>query len=234
MPGDALECRHMCGRYAIYGPVSRANRDLIEFLGEEIAFSPAYNAAPSQELPVMRAAAAGNRELTLLRWGLVPSWAKDPAIGARMINARSETVAEKPAFRSAFRRRRCLVPMCGFYEWQKTGSRKVPHFVRLLNAEVFAVAGLHERWSGKEGAGPIDSYTILTTGANDMMRALHDRMPVILQERDYDAWLDPANDAVASLQPLLQPFPAEEMRAYPVSTRVNNARNNDPGLIEAT
>ena len=234
MTSYALECRNMCGRYAIYGPVSRANRDLIEFLGEELAFAPAYNAAPTQNLPVMRATASGKRELALLRWGLVPSWAKDPAIGSRMINARSETVAEKPAFRAAFRRRRCLVPMCGFYEWQNTGSRKVPHFVRLLNTEVFAVAGLHEHWPGKDDARPIDSYTILTTAANDMMRALHDRMPVILHERAYDAWLDPANSDTESLEQLLQPFPSEEMRAQTVSARVNNARNNDPGLIEAS
>ena len=222
----------MCGRYAIYGPVSRANRDVIEFLGEELAFQPTYNAAPTQNLPVLRADAQGGHELTLLRWGLVPSWAKDPAIGARMINARSETVAEKPAFRAAFRRRRCLVPMCGFYEWQKSGGRKVPHFVRLLNADIFAAAGLYEHWAGKNGAGPIESYTILTTGANEMMRILHDRMPVILHERDYDAWLDPRNEDTGSLDGLLRPFPAEEMRAYPVSTRVNNARNNEPALVE--
>ena len=222
----------MCGRYAIYGPISRANRDSIEFLGEEITFRPTYNAAPTQNLPVMRAAPGGARELSLLRWGLVPSWAKDPGIGARMINARSETVAEKPAFRAAFRRRRCLVPMCGFYEWQKSAGRKVPHFVRLLNAEIFAAAGLHEHWPGKDGAEPIDSYTILTTNANEMMRALHDRMPVILHERDYEAWLDPDNADTEALGALLTPFPAEEMRAYPVSTRVNSARNDEPALIE--
>ena len=222
----------MCGRYAIYGPVSRANRDIIEFLGEELAFQPTYNAAPTQNLPVLRLNAQGGRELTLLRWGLVPSWAKDPAIGARMINARSETVAEKPAFRTAFRRRRCLVPMCGFYEWQKRRERKVPHFVRLLNAEVFAAAGLYEHWTGKEGAGSIESYTILTTSANEMMRTVHDRMPVILHERDYDMWLDPRNEDTGSLDGLLGPFPAEEMHAYPVSTRVNNTRNNEPALVE--
>ena len=222
----------MCGRYAIYGPVSRANRDIIEFLGEELAFQPTYNAAPTQNLPVLRLNAQGGRELTLLRWGLVPSWAKDPAIGPRMINARSETVAEKPAFRTAFRRRRCLVPMCGFYEWQKRRERKVPHFVRLLNAEVFAAAGLYEHWTGKEGAGSIESYTILTTSANEMMRTVHDRMPVILHERDYDMWLDPRNEDTGSLDGLLGPFPAEEMHAYPVSTRVNNTRNNEPALVE--
>jgi putative SOS response-associated peptidase YedK len=222
----------MCGRYAIYGPVSRANRDAIEFLGEEIAFHPTFNAAPTQNLPVFRASPERGREFTLLRWGLVPSWAKDPAIGARMINARSETVAQKPAFRAAFRRRRCLVPMSGFYEWQKAGGRKVPHFVGLLDTDVFAAAGLYEAWAGKDGAAPIESYTILTTVANDLMRAVHDRMPVILHERDYEAWLDPKNEKLEALNGLLMPFPAEEMRAYPISTRVNNTRNDGPELVE--
>ncbi len=222
----------MCGRYAIYGPVSRTNRDAIEFLGEEIAFHPTFNAAPTQNLPVFRVSLEDGRKLTMLRWGLAPSWAKDPAIGARMINARSETVAEKPAFRAAFRRRRCLVPMSGFYEWQKAGARKVPHFVRLLNTDGFAAAGLYEYWPGKDGAAPIESYTILTTGPNELMRAVHDRMPVILHERDYEAWLDPRNEKLEALSELLTPFPAEEMRAYPISARVNNTRNDGPELIE--
>lgn len=221
----------MCGRYAIYGPVSRANRDTIEFLGEEIEFSPRYNAAPTQTLPVYREHSERGRELALLRWGLVPSWAKDAAIGARTINARSETAAEKPSFRAAFKRRRCLVPMAGFYEWQKTADRKVPHFIRLLNADLFAAAGLYEYWPGKDGAEPIESYTILTTEANAMMRRLHDRMPVLLHEADYDAWLDPENESAGALKKLLKPFPADEMRAYPVSTRVNSARNNGAELI---
>lgn len=222
----------MCGRYAIYGPISRANRDSIEFLGEEIVFHPTYNAAPTQNLPIFRVDSRRGRELTLLRWGLVPSWAKDPAIGTRMINARSETVTEKPAFRAAFRRRRCLVPMSGFYEWQRAGGRKVPHFVRLLNAEIFAAAGLYESWPGNDGEEPVESYTILTTAANELMRALHDRMPVLLHERDYEAWLDPKNEKTATLSGLFAPFPAEEMRAYAISTRVNNARYDDAGLIE--
>lgn len=222
----------MCGRYAIYGPVSRSNRDVIEFLGEEVAFHPTYNAAPTQNLPVLRVSRERGRELVLLRWGLVPSWAKDPAIGARMINARAETVPEKPAFRSAFRRRRCLVPMSGFYEWQKAAGRKVPHFVRLPGQEIFAAAGLYEFWLGKDGAAAIESYTILTTGANELMRAVHDRMPVILHERDYEAWLDPGNERTETLTGLLTPFPAGEMRVYPIGPRINNARNDGPELIE--
>jgi putative SOS response-associated peptidase YedK len=221
----------MCGRYALYGPVSRHKRDAIEFLGCEIEFRPTYNAAPSQSLPVCRASAGGDRELAALRWGLVPFWARDASIGARMINARAETVAQKPAFRAAFARRRCIVPMSGFYEWRRDGSRKVPYFIRPLNSELFAAAGLFERWPGRDGAEPIESFTIITTGANELMRALHDRMPVLLQPAAFEAWLSPENRDVAALEHLLVPCPAEEMQAYPVSTRVNNARNDGRDLI---
>lgn len=221
----------MCGRYAIYGPISRKNRQTIEFLEQEIEFGPAYNAAPTQKLPVYRVHPEHGGELTLLHWGLIPSWAKEATIGARMINARAESVAEKPAFRAAFKRRRCLVPMSGFYEWKKAGDRKVPHFVQLLNAGIFAAAGLYEYWPGKDGAEPIESYTIITTDANALMAKLHDRMPVILHERDYDAWLDPKNEKTDALTKLLGPYPAEEMRAYPISPRVNNVRNDGAELI---
>ena len=222
----------MCGRYALYGPTSRKNREVIAFLDRELEFGGTYNAAPTQLLPVYRVSTEHGHELRLLRWGLIPFWAKDAAIGARMINARGETVAEKPAFRAAFSRRRCLVPMSGFYEWQRDAARKVPHFIHLLNSEVFAAAGLHEFWPGKDGAAPVESFTIITTDANELVRPLHDRMPVILQEADYDAWLDPENKDTGKLKGLLRPYPAGEMRAYPVSPRVNNAKNNDAELIE--
>lgn len=222
----------MCGRYALYGPVSRKNRETFEFWEREIDFGARYNAAPTQNLPVYRVHPERGRELTLLRWGLVPAWAKDPSIGARMINARAETVAEKSAFRSAFRRRRCLVPMSGFYEWEKVGGRKVPHFIHLLNTDVFAAAGLYEYWPGKDGVEPIESYTILTTEANELIRTLHDRMPALLAENDYEAWLDPGNEKAQALEQMLKPFPAEEMRAYPISLRVNNVKNDGPELLE--
>ncbi|OGA41352.1 MAG: hypothetical protein A3G24_06300 [Betaproteobacteria bacterium RIFCSPLOWO2_12_FULL_62_13] len=222
----------MCGRYALYGPVSRKNRETFEFREREIDFGARYNAAPTQNLPVYRVHPERGRELTLLRWGLVPAWAKDPSIGARMINARAETVAEKSAFRSAFRRRRCLVPMSGFYEWEKVGGRKVPHFIHLLNTDVFAAAGLYEYWPGKDGVEPIESYTILTTEANELIRTLHDRMPALLAENDYEAWLDPGNEKAQALEQMLKPFPAEEMRAYPISLRVNNVKNDGPELLE--
>ena len=219
----------MCGRYAIYGPVSR-HRDALEFLERELAFAPTYNAAPTQQLPVYRIARSGP-ELTRLRWGLVPYWAKSAAIGAKMINARAETVGENSAFSGAFLRRRCLVPMAGFYEWGKHGSRKVPYYLHLLNSDLFAAAGLYELWPGKGGTEPIESFTIITTAANELVSRIHDRMPVILRESDYDAWLDPQNRDTARLAPLLVPYPAEEMRAYPVGLRVNSADNDDAQLI---
>lgn len=222
----------MCGRYALYGPVSRKNRDAVEFLDRELPFSPTYNAAPTQELPVYRIGPQGRRELKLMRWGLIPYWAKNTVGGAKMINLRADTVVEKPAFHPVLSRRRCLVPMSGFYEWRKGGGRKVPYFIHPLNTEVFAAAGLHEYWPGKEGDKPIESFTIITTEANERVRQLHDRMPVLLHEDDYEAWLDPGNRNVSALGKLLKPFPAEEMRAYPVGPRVNNAKNDGADLIE--
>ena len=222
----------MCGRYALFGPVSRKNREALEFLGEQLDFAPTYNAAPTRELPVYRVTARRGRELTLLRWGLIPYWAKNAAIGAKLINARGDTVAGKPAFREAFGRRHCLVPMSGFYEWRKVGAARIPHYVHLLNTEVFAVAGLHEFWPGRDGAAPIESFTIITTDANELIRPLHDRMPAILHEANYEAWLAPKDRDKAALQALLAPYPAEEMRAYPVSPRVNSAKNDGPELIQ--
>ena len=224
----------MCGRYVTPGqaeierdwhyswPGNSPERDITRIV---------YNAAPTQRLPVFRIHAERGPELVRLRWGLIPSWAKDAAIGARMINARGETVAEKPAFRAAFRRRRCLVPMKGFYEWKTTASGKLPHFIYLKNADIFAAAGLYEYWPGRDGAEPVESYTIITTEANDMMAKLHDRMPVILAEKDHAAWLDPKNEGKGTLQALLKPYPPGEMLAYPVSTRVNNPKNDDPELL---
>jgi putative SOS response-associated peptidase YedK len=222
----------MCGRYAIYGPVSRRNRDKLQFLDCELTFGPVYNAAPTQELPVYRVSARSGRSFGLMRWGLVPFWAKSAAVGAKMINARADTLADKPAFREAFGRRHCLVPMSGFYEWRKLGAGKVPYHVRLLNAEMFAVAGLHEYWPGRDGAAPISSFTIITTEANELVRPLHDRMPAILHEADYEAWLAPQDHGKRELAALLAPYPAEEMRAYPVGPLVNSAKNEGPELVE--
>lgn len=221
----------MCGRY-VSREQAAIERAWNLTRGGGDPFGPRYNAAPTQYLPIVRVRPEGDRELTLLRWGLIPYWAKDASMGAKMINARGETVVEKPAFRAAFRLRRCLVPMAGFYEWQRTAAGKVPHYIRPLNAELFAVAGLYEWWPGKDGSEPIESYTIVTTEANEMIAKLHDRMPVILQESDYDAWLDPKNENTEAIRALLKPCSAEEIGAYPVSTRVNNTRNDDETLIQ--
>ncbi|MDP1587592.1 MAG: SOS response-associated peptidase [Prosthecobacter sp.] len=220
----------MCGRYATKSGADIERVFNAKSDSPESLMKPRFNAAPTQLLPVIRGASM--RELAALRWGLVPSWAKDPSIGAKMINARGETVAEKPSFRAAFKRRRCLVPMAGFYEWKKTPTGKVPYYIQLMNAEQFAVAGLWEHWPGGGGVEPIESYTVITTEANTMMRSLHDRMPVILPPECWDAWLDPEYSDATDLQAMLVPYPSDEMRAYPVSTRVNSPRNEGEDLVQ--
>lgn len=220
----------MCGRYALFSP----EEIVAAMFGLEGAGfpPPSYNIAPPRAVAAVRTAPEGpaRRELALLRWGLVPSWAKDPAIGNRMINARAETAPDKPAFRSAFRRRRCLVPADGFYEWRKAGARKQPYYVRLADGGPFAIAGLWERWEGP--AGDVASCTLLTTGPNDLLAPIHDRMPVILSPDDYGTWLDPEEQAPATLLPLLRPFPSDAMVAFPVRTLVNNPASDDPRCIE--
>jgi len=214
----------MCGRFAFYSP-SEATAALF---GVSTAYEvePRYNIAPTQYVAAIRNGDEDGRELTMLRWGLIPFWAKDPSIGNRMINARAETVAEKPAYRAAYRRRRCLVLADGFYEWHKEAAGKVPYFVSLANRQPFALAGLWENWQSKESGESIQSTTLITTAANDFMTALHHRMPVILEAETADRWLtgdDELIDEVASHGP--------ELRAWPVDRRVNNARNEGEDLI---
>lgn len=220
----------MCGRFALFSPEEM----LSAMFGVEGAGfpSPSYNIPPTRDIAAVRAAAEGaaRRELALLRWGLIPSWAKDPAIGNRMINARAETAPDKPAFRSAFRLRRCLVPADGFYEWRKAGARKQPYFVRMADGRPFAIAALWELWAGPDGE--IASCTLLTTDANERLAPIHDRMPVILSPADYGAWLDPELDKPATLLPLLRPYPPGEITAFPVRTLVNNPGTDDPRCIE--
>ncbi len=183
----------MCGRYSITKPVE-AMRQLFDFAGPLPNLPARYNVAPTQEVPIIRSQGGdgdggGGRALAMLRWGLIPFWAKEPSIAYRMINARAETVATKPAFRAAFRARRCLVPADGFYEWQKRGRAKQPFRIVLKGEALFAFAGLWERWSGGEGE-VIESCTIIVTEANELLRPIHDRMPVILDPADLGAWLD--------------------------------------------
>jgi putative SOS response-associated peptidase YedK len=191
---------------------------------------PRYNIAPTQ--PVAVVPNDGKNRLDFFTWGLIPSWAKDPEIGSRMINARGETLAEKPAFRAAFRRRRCLVLADGFYEWKKIpdSKSKTPMYIRLESGKPFAFAGLWEIWNSKDGS-TILSCTIITTEPNELVSDIHNRMPVILHPDSYSLWLDPGEPDARQLTGLLKPYPAELMAAYPVSTLVNNPRHESPSMI---
>jgi putative SOS response-associated peptidase YedK len=196
------------------------------------ALFPRYNIAPSQPVAVVRQTAEGKRELVKLRWGLVPSWAKDVSVGNQLINARSETAATKPAFRAAMRQRRCLVPTDGFYEWKKVGRQKQPYFIRRADDKPFAFAGLWERWSDAEGR-PLETCTILTTDANELLRPLHDRMPVIVEPADYSTWLDPAQTDSDRFRPLFASLTSEQLISSPVSTHVNSPANDDEACLAA-
>ncbi|HXN15120.1 MAG TPA: SOS response-associated peptidase [Usitatibacter sp.] len=188
---------------------------------------PRFNIAPTQEAPVIRAAKDGGREVAMLRWGLVPFWAKDPKIGHKMINARGETVLEKPAFRNAFASRRCIVPASGFFEWTGAPGAKLPHAITLADRPLIAMAGLWERWRDAPGV-PLETYTILTTPASQFMSAIHDRMPLILETADIDAWLSgPLDEA----RELVKPYAGEAMREREVNRLLNNPRNDSAELL---
>ena len=233
----------MCGRYSLTSPMEAVRR-LFDF-PERPNLAVRVNIAPSQDVAAVRLGedGASERHFAWLRWGLIPSWvplgvprgvppgAKEPAIGNRMINARAETIAEKPAFRAAFRRRRCLIPADGFYEWKTERGRKQPYRIALEGGAPFAFAGLWERWEGSGEAGAVESCTIVTTEANARLKAIHHRMPVILAPEAYVAWLDPATPG-AEAQALLRPAPSEWFTAYRVSPKINSPANDDPALIE--
>ena len=217
----------MCGRYTLKTPAGVLT-ERFDIEESSTSISSSYNIAPTQQVATVLAE-NGKRKLEMLRWGLIPSWAKDPEVGNRMINARAETVAEKPSYRKAFQERRCLILADGFYEWQKTDNGKQPFYIRMEDESPFAFAGLWESWrNGRE----IRSCTIITTAPNELAASIHNRMPVILHPEDYDMWLDPDFDEREPLTSLLKPFPAEAMEAYPVSRRVNNPANNDAGVVE--
>jgi putative SOS response-associated peptidase YedK len=221
----------MCGRFALYSDsLTLARRFAAETPPE---LPPRYNVAPSQNIPIIREEGEVRR-FALARWGLVPSWAKEMDTGYSTINARAETVASKPAFRSAFRRRRCLIPASGFYEWQVVpGSKtKQPWFIALKNREPLAFAGLWDRWHDPQGGDELESCTIIVTDANDLMKPIHDRMPVILSSQDWATWLATETTDAQTLQNLLKPYPAADMTAWPVSLMVNNARHDAAACIE--
>jgi putative SOS response-associated peptidase YedK len=222
----------MCGRYALHGRAGRRESEALYFGGAMIDFPPRYNLSPMQALPVYGLDARGRARLRLMHWGLIPNWARDPAIGAKLHNARAETVAQKPAFRECFRSRRCLVPMNGFYEWRRDGTVGTPHYFSLRDGGLFAVAGIYDTWRDA-GGEPRATFAVLTTAANALVAPIHDRMPVIVPEPARAAWLDPHNTDARGLDALLAPYPAAQMQAWPVPARVNNARNDDAALIEA-
>jgi putative SOS response-associated peptidase YedK len=216
----------MCGRYTLSTSAGRLAEKFQ--LDSTVEVPPSYNVAPTQQVAAVIEDEEGRR-LEMLRWGLVPSWADDPDIGARMINARSETAPEKPSFRRAFRGRRCLIPADGFYEWKREEGGKQPYYFRMQDGYPFAFAGLWESWD--KGDGTLRTCTILTTRANPVLEGIHDRMPVILPHDAYNAWLDPDADR-EELGELMIPYPGDDLEAYPVSRFVNSPRNNDERCIE--
>jgi putative SOS response-associated peptidase YedK len=219
----------MCGRYTL----TVSGRVLAELfdLDEVPELVPRFNIAPTQQVAIVRVDADGERRWSEARWGLIPSWAKEIDQAARMINARAETVADKPAFRSAVARRRCLLPADGFYEWQAQGAGKQPFLIRFADGRPFAFAGLYEVWRPKEGP-PLPSCTIVTTTPNEVVAPLHDRMPVILPPERYPEWLEATEISRERLAELLTPCPPAGMEAFPVSRRVNNPTADDPACAE--
>lgn len=223
----------MCGRFGLLNPWAEMF-EAYTLISAPLNLQARFNIAPTQPVfAITGANGGGGNTATHFQWGLVPSWAKDPAIGVKMINARAETVAEKPAFRAAFRRRRCLIPASGFYEWQKqTGAAKQPFWIAAADGGLLTFAGLWETWLSPDG-GELQTCTIITTEANDALAPIHHRMPVILAPGDFDTWLDVRDETdTAAAGALLRSAPPEITTAQPVSTRVNNVRNDDASLIE--
>jgi putative SOS response-associated peptidase YedK len=215
----------MCGRYTLTS--SGEELALLFDISDLPLVVPRYNLAPTQEAAVVRVPAPGEpRRLDLLKWGLIPYWAKEAKIGNSMINARAESAAEKPAYRSSFKKKRCLIPTDGFYEWKKEGKLKQPFLIHRQDGKPFAFAGLWSSWRNPEQEKPVETFTILTTDANDLLRPLHDRMPVILDPKDFDLWLDPKMDDAATLQSLLVPHAVDGFEAFPVSRMVNSPTND--------
>jgi len=219
----------MCGRFTL--TVNPAElEDTFNKFSFPAKFSPRFNIAPTQ--PVLAIPNDNKFTADFFVWGLIPMWAKDPSIGNRLINARGETLAEKPSFRGSYRHKRCLILADGYYEWKSVAGRKTktPYFIHMHDRKPFALAGLWDHWESPDGSS-LNTCTIITTAPNELMQSIHDRMPVILHPRDYDKWLDTAPQTPENLDQLLKPFPTEEMSAYPVSTLVNKVTNDRPELV---
>ncbi len=218
----------MCGRFTLHTPAS-VILQAFDVASDNVALVPRYNITPSQDIPVVRAGDDG-RELAMARWGLVPGWSKDARPKYSTINARVESVAEKPTYRAAFRHKRCLIPADGFYEWQKRGDRKIPHYIRMQDESVFAFAGLWEHWQGEQEV--FDSCAIITLPASGVMTTIHTRMPAIIAAHDYDAWLDTGITDKADIMPKLVSTMSVQLQAYAVSSYVNSPKNTDARCIE--
>jgi putative SOS response-associated peptidase YedK len=218
----------MCGRFT-----SLLTPELLAIMYEALAqydITPRYNIAPTQNVPVVRQSSAGDRYLSSIRWGLVPHWAKDQTRGSTMINARSETVAEKPAFRQAIRSRRCIVPASGYFEWKSTPAGKLPHYITTRDGSLFSLAGIWESWKTSEG-GNLETFSLLTTAANSVMLPIHDRMPVILRPDAFSLWLDCSVNNPRDLEYLYQPFPGDQMQSWQVSKLVNSPAHDSDKCI---
>ena len=215
----------MCGRFALKAPPA----ELVTYFGldECMDFEPRYNIPPGTEIAVIRQSPEGQRVLHALRWGLIPHWAKDPGIGSKLNNARGESVQEKPSFRDAFKRRRCLIPADGFFEWKTEGKAKQPYFFSHRSGKPLAMAGLWESWKAPDGT-IIRTACIITTAANALMAPVHDRMPVLIGPDDWQAWLSESSDAVITL---VRPCAEADLQAWPVDRRVSRTTENDQGLI---
>jgi putative SOS response-associated peptidase YedK len=231
----------MCGRFTLRTPAKQVARLFADLELSPLELTPRYNIAPTQAVTAVRQTRPPGEPVPFraewadLRWGLIPFWAKDRAIGSQMINSRSETLASKPAFRAAFKSRRCLIPADGFYEWKKIAvNKKQPQYITLRDHRPFGFAGLWESWTDKSTREVIESCTIITTNANEFLLPLHDRMPVILDPDDFQPWLDREFKDAAWLQSILKPWPADDMEFYAVDTLVNNPRNERPECIQAS
>ena len=221
----------MCGRFVSKAEKKKIEKEFNVKIGDESLTAPRFNIAPTQMIAAI-AEIKNLREVSPFKWGLVPSWAKDDSIGNKLINARAETLREKPPFREAFRSRRCIIPASGFYEWQKTSKGvKQPFYFYLKDKEIFGFAGLWEEWLDKETGELTETCTIITTEANEVLKPIHDRMPVILKNDDYDFWLDEKVKDTSKLQNLLVPYPAKEMDSHAVSRSINNPAANSEELI---
>lgn len=220
----------MCCRCVIAIPPEELAKIIANIEARCTPPEPRYNVAPSQLVPVVRNA-GGHNELAMMKWGLIPSWAKDAKIAAHTVNARCESVAEKPAFRHAISYNRCIVPVSGFYEWTHAGKTKQPYYIQLASRVPMCLAGIWETWKTPEGA-QLETFSILTTTANSLIQPLHDRMPVILRPEDYSLWLSRHMHDPHALEQLYKPFPPDQMTSYKVSTLVNNVRNDSPACID--